>query len=392
MKQRKTVKIKTVKNARSFDKTLEIYSNALPYLLRICRAELDMPYNEPNKPAQRMIELMIHASKKNPNPKYADFDKLLYKFPSCLRRAAITSAHGKWQPWRSNNLNWEKERSEAIERHEKLYRKAPACQFDHKDFPVLCKDSMFKQENGIAYIKAFKSNDWVCRDVELRKVDLKKRGAAAWKPFNPKLVKKGGKHYLRFTFEKETELHSKKDLDARILSVDLGLANTAACGVMDRDGTVAPRKSIKQAAEKDHFHHLANQLKKFQRRAYGAKCTRHRNKNRGLQTQLANDASHKIIQFAEEDNVDAIVFECLGKMKVPKGMFGAKRLRFKLHCRRKAGIQNKAGQMAHCRGMRLSRVLAAGASKYAFDGSGEAEERREKICAHSQQAGIITLI
>ena len=66
-----------------------------------------------------------------------------------------------------------------------------------------------------------------------------------------------------------------------------------------------------------------------------------------------------------------IVFEYLDKMRLPKGVYGAKRLRFKLHYWAKKGIQNKVEEMAHYEGMRISRVNPRNTSKLAYDGSGE---------------------
>ncbi|MEG0472456.1 MAG: hypothetical protein RR588_08990 [Solibacillus sp.] len=75
--------------------------------------------------------------------------------------------------------------------------------------------------------------------------------------------------------------------------------------------------------------------------------------------------------FAKEHAVHTIVFEFLDQMRVPKGYYGAKRLRFKLHYWTKKGVQNKVEEMAHYEGMRISRINPKNTSKLAFDGSGE---------------------
>lgn len=48
----------------------------------------------------------LHHTKSNPCPKY-DFDSRFGKFPSYLRRAAITEAVGKVSSYKSNYANWE---------------------------------------------------------------------------------------------------------------------------------------------------------------------------------------------------------------------------------------------------------------------------------------------
>ena len=53
------------------------------------------------KEMTNFIERLIHATKSNPNPKYAQFNQRFYKFPSYFRRAAIATAFGKVKSYRS---------------------------------------------------------------------------------------------------------------------------------------------------------------------------------------------------------------------------------------------------------------------------------------------------
>lgn len=89
----------------------------------------------------------------------------------------------------------------------------------------------------------------------------------------------------------------------------------------------------------------------------------------------------KIVKFAKEHNCDVVVFEYLDKMRVPKGFWGAKKLRFKLRYWRKTAIQNKVEEMAHYVGMRISRVNARNTSALAYDGSGKLERNHKKDLA-----------
>ncbi|WP_050179669.1 zinc ribbon domain-containing protein [Domibacillus robiginosus] len=91
--------------------------------------------------------------------------------------------------------------------------------------------------------------------------------------------------------------------------------------------------------------------------------------------------SHEIIKFAAKHGCDVIVFEYLGRMKIPKGFYGARKLRFKLYGWWKTGIQNKVEEMAHCLGMRISRINPRNTSALAFDGSGKVERNRKKDLA-----------
>ena len=378
----KTVSEKIVSHTKSLDKTCEIYNQALTYILKVMFQEFPMSYDESANKVAPVIEKLIHHTAKNPQPKYEDFNVLFPKYPSYLRRATIASAYGKWSSWRSNYLNWENERLEAINNKKKFTKKAPTPQFEHYDFPVLYKGNMYNQLADGYEIKVYKNNDWVWEKVSVqKKTNLTKRGITDWKQCNPKLVKQGRKYFLSFAYEKEVKLHQLKEDKTRILAIDLGLTNSAVCCVMDNDGTVLDRLFIKQAKEKDHLFHLVNQLKKAQRQTWGAACPRYWSAIKGLQKQMTNDTAHQILEFASKHKVNTIVFEYLGQMRVPKGMYGAKKLRFKLHYWRKIGIQNKIEEMAHYLGMRISRVLARGTSMYAYDGTGEVNRSdRKDLC------------
>lgn len=382
----KTVSEKIVSHTISLDKTCEIYNQALTYILKVMFQEFSMSYEENTNTTTTVVEKFIHHTAKNPQPKYENFNVLFPKYPSYLRRATIASAYGKWSSWRSNYLNWEKERTEAIDNKKKFTKKAPTPQFEHNDFPVLYKGNMYNQIADGYEIKVYKNNDWVWEKVSVqKKVDLAKRGITDWKQCNPKLVKQGCKYFLSFAYEKEVKLHKLKEDKTRVLAIDLGLTNSAVCCVMDSDGTVLDRLFIKQAKEKDHLFHLVNQLKKAQRQTRSAACPRYWNAIKGLQKQMTNDTAHQIIEFAIKYKVNTIVFEYLGQIRLPKGMYGAKKLRFKLHYWRKIGIQNKVEEMAHYLGMRISRVLARGTSMYAYDGTGEvARSDRKDLCEFSE--------
>ena len=376
---------KITNRTNSLDATCDVYNNAISYLLKVMFQEFPMDFSEDANIVMQVIENLVHHTKQHPNPKYQDFDEIFYKLPCYFRRAATNAAYGKWSSWRTSYLNWEAERDEAKKNNKRFTKKAPTPQMEHKDYPVFYKGNMFKQSDDGYQIKAFINNDWVWIDVQVKKkTDLVRRGITDWKQCNPKLIKKGSKYFLAFSYEKKIPLHKKNKADVRILAIDLGLTNTAVCSVMESDGTVLARKFIKQAKEKDHLCHLTNQLRKVQRQTGKASCPRYWNKIKGFQKQMTNDAATQIVQFALEHGVDTIVFENLGKMKIPKGFYGARKLRFKLHYWRKIGLQNKVMEMCHYHGMRLSRVFAGGTSKYAFDGSGEVSRtKRKDLCTFS---------
>ncbi|BCG61623.1 hypothetical protein PUR_50480 [Paenibacillus sp. URB8-2] len=101
----------------------------------------------------------------------------------------------------------------------------------------------------------------------------------------------------------------------------------------------------------------------------------------GLQTHIVHDTAHQILAFAQKHSADVIVMEFLGKMRLPKGTWGAKRLRAKLQFWAKRCIQTKVTEMAHFLGMRVSMVNPANTSALAFDGSGFVQRNTKRDVA-----------
>ena len=146
----------------------------------------------------------------------------------------------------------------------------------------------------------------------------------------------------------------------------LEINTDAVCSIMEADGTVAARKFINFAAEKDHLQHVLNRVRKHQRLhgpqsvrgfwAYGVR----------LNEELARKTAGAIIAFAKESRADVIVFEHLDM----RGKKLRGKNRQKLHMWRKQSVQEITEHQAHRLGMRISRVCAWKTSAYAFDGSG----------------------
>ncbi len=88
--------------------TIVIYRSAVDYCIQICLQHWDETLLiKTNNQKQQYVEQMIHSTK-NHVAAY-DFDQKFYKFPSYLRRAAITEAIGKVSSYKSNLENWNNE-------------------------------------------------------------------------------------------------------------------------------------------------------------------------------------------------------------------------------------------------------------------------------------------
>lgn len=374
MKQSKTIRHKILNHSRIFDETILIYNEVLSFIIEIIDMEIADVTAYSIKDMTMIVEKQIHRTAQNPTPKYTEFNERFYKFPSYLRRAAIATAFGKVQSYRSLYQNWLKEKELALQCGRIFKKQPPTKQFTHHEFPVLYRGNMFiRMDETNAKIKAFVNNDWIWVEVAFRSQNVEKRGVTGWKACNPKLVRKGKKYFLHFSYETDIKLNKTPIQQQRICAVDLGITNSAVCSILNANGTVLARKFINQAREKDQLRRVTNYLRQAQRKSGYGSMPRYWNRINGLQNHILVHTAFEIIKFAKEHRVDVIVFEFLGKMRTPKGFFGAKKLRFKLHYWRKLGIQNKVEEMAHYEGIRISQINPRNTSKLAFDGSGEVE-------------------
>ncbi|MEB6549200.1 transposase [Heyndrickxia sporothermodurans] len=382
MKIVKTLKYKIINHSKIFHSTLDIYNRALTFIMDVIDKEFDHLDSISTKTIVPAVEKLIHVTKSNPQPKYPEFNLLFYKFPSYFRRSAIAAAFGKIKSYRSNLKNWEEERKMAFSEGKKFKKKPPRLQLEHKEFPVFYRGNMFKKtSHTTAKIKVFHQNDWIWKEIQFKPQDEYKRGVWNWKENNPKLVQVGKKFFLHVSYESKVKLNHTKIQDQRICAVDLGINQSAVCSVMDAKGTVLARTFINQPIEKDRLYTITNKLRKAQSISGRITAPNFWRRINGLQKQIVNDTSHEIVTFAKEHRCDVIVFEYLDQMKMPKGFWGAKKLRFKLRYWRKKGIQNKVEEMAHYLGMRISRINARNTSALAFDGSGKVQRNAKKDLA-----------
>ena len=139
------------------------------------------------------------------------------------------------------------------------------------------------------------------------------------------------------------------------------------------------RLFINQSKEKDLLKKAINKLSKAKRLSgiLNLKPNYWRKIN-NLQNYIIQNTVDNIVDFALKNNATHIVFEYLGKMRLPKNFYGAKRLRAKLKYWAKCKIQDKTILKARSFGIKFSKILANGTSMYAFDGSGKLQRNSKK--------------
>lgn len=393
MKIVKTAKLKITSHTDLFKPTLEIYRKLLGRYIELINEMWDvfggLSAGESVKPA----ESMTHRTKNNPNPCY-ELDAKgteFYKFPSYLRRAAIAEAHGIVSSHRSRLKSWQEKKAWAEHNKKKFFEHPPKLQIENEAFPVFYKKEMLKDavedvksRKATTKIKLYINSDWVWVDIGYSVRNFKSGQSLRFDNMdrkNASLVQRGKKFFLHIPFETSVSLNSTSLQDQLVIGVDLGLTNSAVVSAVRPDGTVLGRRFINQPKEKDRLKRLLGKLAKAKRTTGISEKPNHWRRINGTQDYIVQNTVDEIIKFANEYGATHIVMEHLGKMSIPKGFYGAKRLRFKLQFWSKLRIQDKLKAKAHEFGLRYSKVLARGTSMYAFDGSGLLERSPKKDIA-----------
>ena len=365
--------VQIVGTSNLFRPTLQIYREAVSYLIKIYHQEWDSFSQIENAKARfDAAERLVHSTKAN-KAKY-DFDSQFYKMPSYLRRAAIQDALGCVSGYFGLLKKWESKGKKD---------KPPKLQSNRFVAPTFYKAGMYLpgEETNTAYLKLFVRNDWVWVKVKLRNTDVKylQKYWSHCVPSAPTLEKRYGKYYLRFAFTESVRLNQVPVQKQRICAVDLGINSDAVCSIMDVSGTVLARKFINFSGEKDQLHHVLNRIKKFQRKNGSQNTQSFWAYARRLNNELSKKIAAAIVKTAMLYSADCIVFEYLDFRG--KKAHGSKAQRLTLW--RKNGIQDYVEHKAHRCGIRVSHVNARNTSQLAFDGSGKVY--REK---HNQSLAV----
>ena len=338
-------------------RTIVIFNEAVNYLITPIQENYDdIAELESSLRKMNYVEKLVHNTRNN--KAIYDFDDKFYKFPSYLRRSAITKAIGIVSSYMSQIENWKANDCKGA---------MPKLVKGNHLMPCFYKDNMFDHQNDKTYIKVYRNNDWVWQEIRLNHSDLKyienKAPLDLWSA--PVLEKKYGHYELRFTREFQVELSDKEISKQKVCAVDLGVTNDATVSVLNIHGTVLSRKFINCGKEKDSVTSALNRVSSFQKEHGSHDTKRLWNIAKRRNLNLAHLIAHKIVDYAKENNCDVIVFEHLDTKGKKKGS-----KKQKLSMWKHQDIQNTAERLAHSYGMRIKRVCAWNTSKLAYDGSG----------------------
>ena len=364
MKIMSTYKVKIKETAEYFQNTAVIYRQAVDFLIDVVLQEWHKIVDISLALQQRqIIEHEIHLTKSYLNPHY-NFDAKFPKFPSYLRRTAITEAIGKVSSYKGNYANWQLSKQ----------GNPPGKPKAGYVYPAMYRDNCFVRTGTYtARIKVFTRNTWDWADVELKKTDVDYilRHCSSRRECVPTLQKRGKNWYLDFAFEEKVTLQTVPVDQQRIIGVDLGLNSACVCSAMQADGTIIGKKFLKLPRETDHLRHWLNKIKKAQQ--HGArKMPRLWARAKGINEDIARKTAQFIVDVATLYNADVIVFEHLdmkGKKK------GSKKQR--LHHWKALAIQKIVTHKAHRDGVIIRRVCAWNTSALAFDGSGRVKRGKD---------------
>ena len=357
MKITQSYGIKIKGGYKAIKRTIVIFNEAVNYLITPIQENYDdIAKLESSLRKMNYVEKLVHNTRNN--KAIYDFDDKFYKFPTYLRRSAITKAIGIVSSYMSQIEIWKANDCKGA---------MPKLDKGNHLTPCFYKDNMFDHQNDKTYIKVYRNNDWVWQEIRLNNSDLKyienKAPLDLWSA--PVLEKKYGHYELRFTREFQVELSDKEISKQKVCAVDLGVTNDATVSVLDIHGTVLSRKFINCGKEKDSVTNALNRVSSFQKEHGSHDTKRLWNIAKRRNLNLAHLIAHKIVDYAKENNCDVIVFEHLdinGKKK------GSKKQ--KLSMWKHQDIQNTTERLAHSFGIRIARVCAWNTSKLAYDGSG----------------------
>lgn len=314
------------------------------------------------------VERLVHATAKNPLPKYPQINKAFHKFPSYLRRAAIMFAVGQVSSYLTRYRDWQS----GI--RSKRDAKPPILNPDAGCYPVLYKGQCYKLHGFTEVeIKVKSGSDWIW--IKMPIASVRERHLVLTNEIkSPTLIVNERGCHLSVPFE----CHPPKVKGSGVVvSVDLGINTTATVSVVNFDGTVIHREFSHPGRDIDRRDKRLKSvsMRRGKTMGKGGKlhkgfCANTYRKCRNINKQIGHTVSKRIVQIANIFSANAIVFEDLLGWK-PKGGKKRSSLKQRFHGWLKSLIVNLTEEKWAELGGKTITVVAAYTSKLAYDGSGQ---------------------
>jgi IS605 OrfB family transposase len=313
------------------------------------------------------VEKLIHRTLQNPNPKYSYFERRFYKFPSYLRRAAIEFVKGQVSSFLTRYREWQSGVRKCRD------AKPPVFNVDAGCYPALYKGQSVKFDAHllVAWIKVWNGSDWVWAEVP---ITSKRKRHLTGSIKSPYLVISEKHCHLAVPFG---IIPPKWETDV-VCAVDVGINTLATASIVCPDGTVLARKFIHPASDIDRRDRQANIIRHKARKTKtlhrGFAKTPYR-KAKGINANIAQQVSRRIVNFALDHGASTIVFEDLKGWR-PKGGRKRSSLKQKFHGWLHRRLVTLTEQKFQEEGGKTEYVYARGTSSWAFDGSGKVQRSK----------------
>lgn len=315
------------------------------------------------------VERLIHATSKNPHPRYRFFDRRFYKFPSYLRRAAIEAAIGQVESFVTRYDQWQSGQ-----------RKRPTSTPPKRTSENVLNPALYwnqcltlDADRLIASIKVWNGTDWVWTSLPIT-TKRHRHSLPGYVAQAPTLVLRGKRVQLSCPF-KTTVLRDIAPAQ-RLAAFDLGINSSATGCILGPDGTVLARQFFGGAADIDRRDRGLARIPGKARKTMGKRGTLSEGFCRGLYRKaanrnrdMANRLSGALVAFAIEHGASVLTFEHLKHFRPSSGRKGS-RLRQRFHGWLHRLLVTKVQERTAVLGLRVVFVNPRGTSKLAFDGTG----------------------
>ena len=317
-----------------------------------------------------MVESLIHATARNPDPQYRFFDHRFPKFPSYLRRAAITAALGQVSSFATRYARWQagvRKRRDAL---------PPRRTGENNLNPPLYRGQCirFDASYHVAEIKVWSGTDWIWTKLHIA-AKRHRHEASQNKALSPTLLADGKSVKLAVPFEVPVQYPPRKSVQ-RACGVDLGIRKTATASIVSTDGTVVARRFFHRGADIDRRDKGLVAVRSKARFTMGKSgklsagfCKAMYRKARNRNRDMAQRLSREIVAFAQEHGAQAIVLEHLKQYRPRAGRKGST-LRQRFHGWLHSLLAERIRERAEELGLLVEFVNQAGTSTFAYDGSG----------------------
>ncbi|ACK80069.1 transposase, IS605 OrfB family protein, putative [Acidithiobacillus ferrooxidans ATCC 23270] len=317
-----------------------------------------------------VVERLIHATARNPNPQYHYFDRHFPKFPSYLRRAAIMAALGQASSFSTRYDQWQggiRKRRDAL---------PPRRTGENALNPPLYRGQCirFDEQYQHAEIKVWSGTDWIWTTLRIA-AKRHRHEAPQNKALSPMLLADGSGVKLAIPFEVPVQFPSRKAAQ-RVCGVDLGIRKTATASIVSADGTVVARQFFHRGADIDRRDKGLVTVRSKARLTMGKSgtlskgfCRAVYRKARHRNLDMAQRLSGEIVAFAQDHGAQVIVLEHLKQYRPRAGRKGST-LRQRFHGWLHSLLARRIRERAEESGLLVEFVNPAGTSEHAYDGSG----------------------